>query len=275
MLRGHTAKYHPKTNSPSKVMILCQHDGDGRDFLTQTPHLPPKLGVSAETIIQYFQIERDIGSSALVDALTKFLSLDILVLEFNLPRGIVDPNRYPIDALSRLFKLEEQPEFREALLAAHRDYTTAVESAFSEFGPQFYLDIHTMSGYSLSAPARTDSIEGHIESWLNNRGKTRAVDLITKDQNGKMIADDNVTSAIETAFTSLDIRTVRDDPFKWMPNIRSTAYLERNKGAAVDIPKPLLCINPDGALDELIVDIEKVEKIARAIARELNKLFPR
>jgi hypothetical protein len=27
--------------------------------------------------------------------------------------------------------------------------------------------------------------------------------------------------------------------------------------------------------DELIVDIEKVEKIARAIARELNKLFPR
>jgi len=272
MLNAYRTTSRPKGNRPP-VLLLCQHAGSGNDFLDKCPLLSEHLGVSRETLQRYFAIESDIGSRELVMTIAEHLSAPTLVLDFLLPRGIVDPNRYVDEALHGFFRLDELPELKTALLDAHRRYVEAIDTIFKEIKPELYLDIHTMSPYSLSKPARSDSIEGHIESWLKYRGESRKTDIITRNEDGTLISYAPLVRAVRRALENANVEYDENKPFVGNPHICATKYLVENRGIAIDFSKAQIARSEDAPLDKIEVSMEKVGKIGVSIAREINKIL--
>ncbi|MBI5223126.1 hypothetical protein HY990_01760 [Candidatus Micrarchaeota archaeon] len=261
--------------SRRKFVLLVQHDGDGRDILSRHPNIASELNTPRNFFDRYLLIERDVGTSELAHAIAAKLHSDAIVVECTLPRGLVDPNRSSAHALPSVLNLDPNHPLAKILLDAHTQAIQEIQRVLREADPVLYLDVHSMSPYSLDprkAPAAGfSSIARHVTGWLSFQGAPRSVDIITSTPESEVLADLRLATVIESAFSGLGISTIRNYPFCAINQITGTQYLRTHPGLAVDVPKTHL--TSGDALDQLKVDFDKIDLLASAIADRLNVLL--
>ncbi len=271
-----------KEEQKPKCVLLCQHGDDGSKLLARYPDFHERCKIPRELLTTYLAVERDFGTSELVHEIAKRTNCSVTVIEIELHRGIIDPNRGIEKAVQNLFVHSENLELVAQLREAHREALEDVNSILLELKPAVLLDIHSMSPYTPKTDAESKvravrlepgEVESYLDAWLNpaRRGERRFVDIVTQLVDGTVVANQKLADTLAGRFTGWGIPYRFNHPYPTAPEVMSTSYMRDypgTSGATIDIPKDYLA---DGTLDALKLNSLKINTMAAAIASAINE----
>lgn len=268
-------------NRPTCV-ILCQHGDDGRKFLTRFPDFHKVCGISKELLERYLAVERDFGTGELAHAVARKVQergYSVGVAEVLKPRGVVDPNRITGKCVQPLFDHEKNQSLVAQLTTEHATALGEVAEVLTSVNPIVLVDLHSMSSHTPRVDAESTvravklvpgNVEAYLEAWLSaaTNGERRYLDIVTHLNTDEVVADLRFAVKMAMALQRASVEYRFNHPYPTAKEVMTTEYLQKYPGVCLDVPKDYLA---EGPLDGLWLNMNKVMKIAHAVAEAIAK----
>ncbi|MDA1060181.1 MAG: hypothetical protein O3B47_00105 [bacterium] len=266
------------TNINPQVVLICVHDGSHKEFLKNHPDLHEIFKDYAEIFESYLKLERDFAALALTREIKKLLKKEIKVASVevtDLPRGIIDANRTPEEAIRRVFNHEEHPELVKKFMHTYETITKQALEALENLSQDgLFLDIHTMIDFSPSelVPISPGSfaMQEYIEARTNpdRLKERRLVNFLTARENQPSLAHPGLAGNLEKGFNRDKLKVSHNDPYRLLDWTMLNHYMSKypQKGIGIDIP---ICeLSKDGESCEInpILDPSKIARKGEIIA---------
>lgn len=267
---------------PPDIVLLCLHDGAAGPLLDGLGLTPGDLGHPAALVAEYLEIERDVGSAALTQALAARLhalrpALRVVEVRAELPRGLVDCGRVPGAALRAIVRSCGRSTLPDDLARRHAAAIAAVRGAILSLDPLtgVFLDVHTMAPFdppvartaTRSEAIRDDdwSLADYVELWrcAFRGGRARPIDLIVSVA-GRPVSDAALTDALRAALSGKGYDVALDVPYASGDHLVGGWSMQRRRGLVVDVPKSMLTVGLEG--HRLRVDPGRVSSLAHDLA---------
>ncbi|MBL4694613.1 hypothetical protein JKY72_04560 [Candidatus Gracilibacteria bacterium] len=282
LMKTEQISYGNSEKEKADIILICPHDGDHKAFLNMFVQLRDQWpeDISVE---DYMNLERDIGSEMITDALLeKLLSkrsdlrIDVIKIK-EIPRGVLDVNRKPASdmngeefAVRKCFEHQKFPKLYEIFQEIHLAVVTEIREAIADLADGgLFIDIHTMNDHCPTDPVELSAtnIKEYCESLTVENKKQRSVNALTTTPDDKFLANQTLAQELKKAFTDAGYTFEYDDPYDLIPRTMTTDLLERNKGKGIGIDYPLYVLH-DGNSNNISPEIipEKVEKVAALTA---------
>ncbi len=291
------------TREKPDVVLVCQHDGDAKAFLERYPQLLKAYADEPETLHQFLELERDIGSGLLAEETAKALleisegAIRIDLVKVEVPRGVIDSNRLPEDMcdpgdnpsgvhmgpIRNIFDHSEHTDLIREFTEIHRKIVNKIRTAIQNLSDDgLFLDIHAMwdndvvkkEGETIQESPGLEGLREYIEKIMKPGGRERALNILTRFEGQPHIAHMGLVKELERLFEELEkegIKVDRNIPYSYLGfSTCSQIALDRPKqGASIDVPTKYLA--KDGQSDYIRpeLDLEKIKKLAYINAQAL------
>lgn len=261
---------------PPDVVFMIPHGADSiwlkKTYKSFRKHITPEL----ET---YMNIEMDKGATEIAEIASHLIAnagLKCTTFLINYNRGILDGGRIPGHEKRTHAPSSFAEEFKEELTKLHLNTTNFISQLFRSLPSHTtFIDLHTMAPTSPSGFDKNKS-EHYVSSLTeynstyltNNNGPTRPINILSHDENGKLITDAGLNASITEAFSTHEFRISNNEPFSANSKYMMNRYLKLLAGTAIDFPKHLVAKGNLSTfkLDEFEICPKKVEKISRCLA---------
>jgi hypothetical protein len=281
------------------------HDDDRPALLVEVPHgadrrahydaLAGRLqGALPEDLHAFFHVNTDVGAWAYGRAAAEALlaerpALSALLVRSLIPRTLIDCNR---PATSEGGDLAHggvtagiPPYVTDAadlalLTSLHRQYIAVAEAAYAWVCDEggYALNPHTYGPRSLGI-ARVDGDIVKNLRWAcapdrHDTWPLRAeIDLLTRDQEGKLYAPQGVEEALSEAFEAAGFRPVANDTYCLHPATMGYVFSARHPGRVVCLEIRRDLLTDWDPLEEMIPDPARVQKVVGPLLVGLRPLF--
>jgi N-formylglutamate amidohydrolase len=270
--------------SPARTLLIEVPHGATRrsDYETLEAQLVSKL---PQDLIEFFFVNTDIGTPEGAECIARALatapagqSLGVLVLRCLLPRTFIDTNRVvaasPSDAVvdgitPALASYVTAKADHALLLGLHQRYHELVARAYAAIPGRggLALQLHSYSPRSVGidkidqdivAALREAYEPGVYETWP----KRPAVDLITADTEGRVLASPEVVVRLREEYARIGIEAKENETYRLMPSTMGYQYADRYPGhvTCIEINRELLA-DPFIAFADSPIGAAKVERM--------------
>lgn len=280
-------EYGPQ-DMPVQVMLLCQHDGDGKKFLEAHPEVIDLIAGEREDFERFMRLERDVGTGALAHAIANQLNdVRTRVVEVTVPRSLLDVNRIWEDEASEgedPKKLALRNVFSDSERAAHifLPLYCATMAKIEQLihKSEVFLDLHSMAPFNPSSyeHEKPGKLLEYLDRWIfdpDYRSVLRPLGFPIGLNGGDMLVDRKLLGSFEGVFGESHIPFGRNNPYALTPRIMTTEHLKLQAGLCLDIPKSRLVIGNalqvQSSLDRVVADQEKIEKLAQIVAMAIRR----
>ncbi len=285
--------YYSGHRSP-KIVLVSPHGADASDFLAAFPEIEADRQMQAlwPLFMTYLGIERDVGADelghAIAHSLARQYDLSCHVIEINYPRGIVDGGRLMDHCLRSCLPTALFMHLKQEFFALHRATLVHMETIYRELKSRpgsMMIDVHTMAsfcpvdgnGERYILPVSFHRLEDYVTQFLEARNHSyrRSLDLITADDQGRLLADPDLLRHVEQAFQRQGYPYLQNNPYCAAPAYLSHQHMQRVPGLSLDVPKHLLSSwapdFTDYQLDEVPLDAQKIEALASCVAGAIHQ----
>ena len=265
------------------IIILCQHGYSGKEFADNFPHLfLPLKKYQSKTVSCFLEIEHDYGARDVAFEIANILhqKLNSIVITVNCDRAIMDANRTEDHCITPfvLNSLSDTSinEIKLLNIFVRETILSILKENFNSEG--YILDIHSMWPFNINIKYENISdINEFISKFLSpeNQGTRREINFITHNANGKYIANEYLSLAIEQELKK-KYHVKYNDPFHMLPIRSNYIYFTAFNGIAIDIPRNILGISQlNNSIDFSYMKKDKnsILSISDAIASGILKLF--
>lgn len=281
-------------DSDQNVILTVPHGADAHEFLSFFPEIKadPQLQKVWPLFETYLAIERDVGATELAHGIALELALGFgipsRVVEVNYPRGILDGGRLSGHALRACLPPTLMERLQESMLSVHAASLTYMDRLYEQMGSgskSLLLDVHTMAsycpvdetGHKFTFPVSFPRLEAYVNQYLtaNNHLAQRRIDLISADEDGRVIADPRLLSALARELLAEGYACLENEPYHAAPIYLSYRHMQKVPALSIDIPKHLvaLCEDERFELDGVDIDAPGVRRLAQTLARGVNAAF--
>lgn len=205
-----------------------------------------ELDISLQVMHAYCRHEADLGANEVAEQLCQHLSelrpdCHIGLLCFELPRGLLDINRYPEHATPEFYQRVPPANLRNAMQihsAAMQRVLSLMQSTTAA------IHVHTMASHdgvpehALTPEDIRLGLDRHDPGF--HSGPERPYNIFLKNELGQQISHHGVSHALLQRLTDNGIRTAFDEPYQPHSHYPGTAQMKLAPSLAVDIPKSLL-----------------------------------
>lgn len=265
------------------IIILCQHGYSGKEFADNFPHFfLPLNKYQSKTVSYFLEIEHDYGARDVAFEIANILhkQLNLIVITVNCDRAIMDANRTEEHCITPfILNSLSETNINEIKLLNIFVRETILSILKENFNPEGYiLDIHSMWPFNINIEYENISdINEFISKFLSpsNQGARREINFITHNANGKYIANEYLSLAIEKELKK-KYHVKYNDPFYMLPIRSNYTYFTTFNGIAIDIPRNILGIsylNNSIDFSYMKKDKNSILSISDAIASGVLKLF--
>lgn len=276
-------------------------DSDRPVLLVEVPHgadrrahydaLASRLtGELPDDLHEFFHVNTDVGAWAYGRATAEALlkerpTLSALLVRALIPRTLIDCNRPATSEGGDLRRggvtagippYVTEPKDLELLTALHRQYIEVAEAAYAWVCDEggLALNPHTYGPRSLGIErVDADIVKNLRWACAPDRHDTwplRAeIDLLTRDQEGKLYAPESVEEALSAAFTEAGFKPVANDTYCLHPATMGYVFSARHPGKVVclEVRRDLLATwDP---LAEMLPDDELVARVVTPLTQAL------
>ena len=282
------------------LILHCPHAASLQDFKTTTPDLWEEIrqaslasGVQEQDLIDYINIEADIFSAEVAEAVARLLQKNIAgirvrVLKICIPRALLDMNRKREHSLGRVFDHQRYAAVSQHLLQLHDQAYRKIKQHLSrlEASPDIepsgtLFEVHTMGPVTpLHIPVSPENLKERVRIWKDMGGEPRQIDIIDEtEEDGRrwVFGDQDLSKALLYEFGE---RAVRNLPYWGRPELLSHEWAELvDSHLVIDIPKHELSReqldHPERRypIESLTIDHHKVQEVAQRIASGLGNVL--
>jgi hypothetical protein len=270
--------------SPASTLLIEVPHGATRrsDYETLATQLVSKL---PQDLIEYFFVNTDIGTPEGAERIARALStaptgqsLGVLVLRCLLPRTFIDTNRVVeastpgvvVDGMTPgLASYVTATADHALLLGLHQRYHELVARAYAAIPGRggLALQLHSYSPRSVGidkidqgivAALRRAYEPGVYETWP----KRPAVDLITADSEGRVLASPEIVVRLREEYARIGIEAKENESYRLMPFTMGYQYADRYPGhvICIEINRELLA-DPFIPFEDSPIGAPKVERM--------------
>jgi len=274
------------------------------DVLLEIPHGATKaehfaslraelVGVYPDDLVDFFFVNTDVGAPEVAERLAaRLVAADptraALVVRCRLPRTFVDCNRViSPDAVAApsvagamtpgLMPWVTHAADRRLLLERYGAYRGLVEQAVSQvMGARgIALFVHTYAPRSVDVAVDARIVESLHDAYrpdVVRRWPLRPeVDLITRDPEGRRLADEGLVAALRAAFARAGIPTAEDHAYTLQPSTLAAVHAARFPGRTLcfEMRRDLL-VEEFAPFAEMRVAPEKAERFADILAEAIG-----
>ncbi len=272
------------TKTNPKVVLICPHDGDHKEFLEEHLEIAEIYKDCPDLLERYLNLERDHGASKLAQTIKDFLKNKGLESSFihieNIPRGIIDANRILEKAIRNIFNHKKRPQLTRKFKEIYEKTTTQALQALANLGTDgLFLDVHTMIDFSPSelipiTPGK-DAMQKYIEARTNpdRLKKRRQINFLTARANEASLAHPKLATNLEKGFDTINLKVSHNDPYRLLDWTMLNHYMSKypQKGIGIDIPICELSMEGESCEINPKLDPQKISEKGEIIASAILK----
>jgi hypothetical protein len=284
--------------SPASTLLIEVPHGATRrsDYETLEARLVSKL---PRDLVEFFFVNTDIGTPEGAECIARALStapmgrsFGVLVLRCLLPRTFIDTNRVVeaptpgvfINGMTPALASYITAEADHALLIGlHQRYHELVERAYEAIPRRggLALQLHSYSPRSVGidkidhdivAALRGAYEPGVYETWP----KRPAVDLITADTEGRVLAAPEIVVRLREEYARIGIEAKENETYRLMPSTMGHRYADRYPGrvTCIELDRELLA-DPFIPFEDSPIGVAKVERMVGPLILGLREALAR
>lgn len=292
----HPPREGSEASPASTLLIEVPHGATGRsDYETLEAQLVSKL---PQDLIEYFFVNTDIGAPEGAEHIARALSttptgptgrsLGVLVLRCLLPRTFIDTNRV-VEATTSDVVVNGMTPALASYVTAKADHALllGLHQRYHELGARAYAAIPGRGGWALQLHSYSprsvgiDKIDQDIVAALRGAyapevyetwPKRPAVDLITTDSEGRVLATPELVVRLREEYARIGIEAKENETYRLMPSTMGYQYAARYPGRVIciEINRELLA-DPFIPFEDSPIGAAKVERMVGPLILALRE----